>query len=310
MPTQTLASGNPALADRYGNFGVSGFEEVTDPAFIFGAIVGEGGAGKTSLFREHEGALIINADMHSVPRPSSDCPPSLAQFWPVQDAKGRILGTDGTPIRLCGTNIFRMRDDLLQAAEKDQPRPQTIVIDTLAPTVPLFREAYAHEKGFTEWDAMPDGNPRRKAYGAVYDSYLEFICSLRYAGYGVYIVAHLMTQYYEKENGTTVVKVSHNIPDKIFMRLFPLLEFLGAVEITWEDKYELDQQGKPIYEKVTRIPKRQLVNLSEKLSKEMNRARVALPERITLPPIGGWQAFRSAYLAAAGAPTSTETSSS
>lgn len=303
MTTQTLAAGTP-LAEKYGKFGVRGHTEVVKPSKMFGTIVGEGGVGKTSLFLQHPGALVLNFDLHSVPRYSPTAPPPLCAFWPVVNSNGMPLDEDGKPFRLAWPHVETLMARLLKAAAKDEPRPDTIVMDTLYPTVRLKQAAYAQEKGFDDWNSMPEGNPRKKAYGNVYDSYVDFVLNLRYAGYGVFLVAHLLTQYYDTGEGTDI-RITHNIPDKIFGRLFPLIEFLGAIDLTWEISYPKDPKtGKAKYDPAhkKKTPVRHLVNLSESLSKEMNRARVALPERILLEPGNEWSTFETAYLKAAGAP--------
>jgi hypothetical protein len=302
MTTQTLAEGS-TLAEKYGKFGVRGPTEVVKPSKMFGAVVGEGGVGKTTLFLQHPGALLLNFDLHSVPRHSPDAPPPVCAFWPVVNSNGMPLDEKGNPFKLAWTHVDSLVTRLLRAAADDKPRPDTIVVDTLYPTVRLKQEAYALSKGYDSWNDTPDGNPRRKAYGQVYDSYVDFVMKLRYAGYGVFLVAHLLTQYYETSDGTDI-RISHNIPDKIFGRLFPLLEFLGAIELTWEKQYPVDPEtGKKKFDtkNVKKIPVRHLVNLSERLSQEMSRARVALPERIPLEPGNEWPTFEAAYLKAAGA---------
>lgn len=302
MTTQTLAAGTP-LTEKYGKWGVRGHTEVVDPSRMFGAIVGEGGVGKTTLFLQHPGALILNFDLHSVPRSAPDAPPPLCAFWPAISRGGQPLDTDGKPFRLAWPHVERLKEELLVASVKDRPRPETIVVDTLYPTIKLKQEAYAKDKGYDSWNEMPEGNPRKKAYGNVYDSYVDFVMDLRYAGYGVYIIAHILTHYYDTDEGTKI-RVEHNIPDKVFGRLFPLLEFLGAVEVVWETVYPKDPKtGKVKYDSKdkTKIAHRYLVNMSERFSKEMTRARVALPSRLLLEKDKEWPIFSSAYLKAAGA---------
>jgi len=299
MPTQTLASGKTPAKDKYGKFGIRDHDEVVSPRFMFGVIVGEGGAGKTSMFLDHPGALIINTDLHSIPK-SSPTSTAACAFWPVINQKGQCIDEGGKSFRLSWNSIVALKDRLLNAAAKDLPRPETIVLDTLPPTVMMARQAYAIGKGYTDWEAMPAGNPRRTAYGAIYDSYIDFVQDLRSAGYGVFITAHLLTQYFDTDDGMKII-VSHNIPDKIFLRLFLTIEFLGAVEISFDKIYEKNADGTAKYDKFVMKPRRHLVNLSDKLSKEMTRARVALPEKIELLPGSGWTTFETAYMNAAGA---------
>jgi hypothetical protein len=308
-PTQTLAAGTPTT-EQYGNFGTTGFTEVAGPASNLAMIVGEAGSGKTSLYRDCPGALILNFDLHSVPKPAPDAAPPLAAVWPVVNHEGRILGTDGKEMRLTWDAVEKLKTRLLLAARNDQPRPRLIVIDTLYPTIKLKKDLYAHEyfsgeagKGF---DDIPGGNITRTAYGRIYDSFVPFLMDLRTAGYGVHILAHLMTFLVpvSEDGESKKPMVRHNVPDKIYERFFPMLEFLAAVELK---KVSINEKvgGKMKYG-VRHEWRRQLVNLSEKLS-EMARSRVGLPDRIDLPASGAWKVFEDAYLAAAGTNTNKET---
>lgn len=302
MPTQTLASGKIPAKDQYGKFGIRDHDEVVSPRFMFGVIVGEGGCGKTTLFLDHPGALIINTDLHSIPKDTPDAKAACA-FWPVINKKGQCIDEDGKPFRLSWNSICALKDRLLKAAANDQPRPETIVLDTLPPTVMMARHSYALSKGYTDWDSMPGGNFTRKAYGVVYDGYIDFVQDLRYAGYGVFIIAHLLTQYFETDEGMKI-QVSHNIPDKIFLRLFPTIEFLGAVELQFEKVYDKKPDGTTQFDKFKRVPHRYLVNMTDKMKNKdqpgMTRARVALPEKIEIKPGSGWASFEKAYMIAAG----------
>ena len=305
-PQQTLASDSPSSpsSSEYGQFGVVGHNEVTGPAHHFGAYVGEAGVGKTSLYREHAGALILNFDLHSTPKPTATASPPLCQVFPVIDAEGRTLGMDKKPIK--GGCTWQMFEDLMalliHAAHADQPRPQTIVIDTLAATLPLKKKRQAEielKRDNAEWTDIPGGNPTKSAYGRMYDSYVPMVMNLRQAGYGVHILAHIVTSLIPiNDDGDTRTVTSHNIPDKIFGRLFPFLEFLGCLEFVNEFEALKDTKGNLVFGK--KIPKHYLVNLSDKLASD-TRSRVALPERIELPPTNAWQAYEAAYLAACGA---------
>lgn len=297
MPTQTLAAG-PNLSQ----FGAVGFDEVTSPAKNFSCIVGEAGVGKTSLYREHSGALIFNFDLHSTPKPSPKAPPPKCAVFPVLDAQGRVLDENLEPVTpLTWEHFQRKIDQLVEAAIKDQPRPETIVFDTISATVELKKQHYALTnlgRGKT-WDDFPGGNIMRSHYGKVYDSYARLVTTLRNHGYGVHFVGHLVTSYVDVgEDGPLKKIVTHNIPDKIFGRVFAQLEFLAAIELVMEAVVLEGKGGRPQFTD-QKVPKRYLINLSDTL-KESTRCRIPLPERIELPPHNAWQAFESAYLKASG----------
>lgn len=297
MTTTTLASGKTAT-EKYGAFGVRDHTDVVSPRFMFGAIVGPGGSGKTSLFVDHPGALILNFDIHGIPRSAPDAEAPKCAFWPVVNTKGQCIGEDGKPFRLNWKSWEALKVKLLRAAANDEPRPETIVFDTVPATVRLKQEAYALDNGVTNWNALPEGKPRMKAYGCVYDSYLEDIFELRYAGFGVFFIAHLTTQYFETDTGMDI-HVTHNIPEKIFQRIFPYLEFLAAVEMRTIKTYPI-VDGKKDFSNPVKTPARFLVNLSDKLNQDLTRARIALPAEIELPATGAWDVFEAAYNKAAG----------
>jgi hypothetical protein len=298
-PQQTLASGTPPTS-QYGAFGLREFDEVAGPAHMFAMIVSEPGQGKTSLYRDHPGALIINFDRHSLPKPSPSAAPPRCAVWPAVDRKGRWIDENRKIIDLKWDHVDHLFDKLVLAAQRDQPRPETVVIDTFAPTFLLLREWWAKGHGYPGgWEAIPNGNPTRTAYGKVYDEYVPWISRLLHVGYGVHILAHIQTVMVKTSEDSEVKRpiTQHNVPDKIYERFFPLLEFLGAIERVSEVAGTKDAKGKVRYE--NKVYKRYLVNLSDSLS-ELHRARVALPERIELPPVNAWQTFEKAYLEAAG----------
>lgn len=301
-PTQTLASGK-TIADQYGSFGVAKFNEVTSPAYHFGMYVGEAGVGKTSLYREHAGALIFNFDLHSTPKPSPDAPPPACQVFPVVNERGIPLGPNMKPISVTWSIFEDAMDRLLAAASKGNPRPQTIVFDTMQPTVLMKKTHYAIQKlGKPDavFEDFPGGKPTLTAYGRVYDSYIPMIMDLKSAGFGVHLIAHIMTKDITNDEGQVVrTEVSHNIPDKVFGRFFALLEFLACIEVHMVLPVIGNQKGgQPIFAR-ERVAKHYLINLSEKLH-ELTRSRVALPAKLELPAIGAWQIFEQAYLHAAG----------
>jgi hypothetical protein len=299
--TQTLEGGGKKLADNFGAFGMKSWSEVTGPRHFFGSLVGEAGVGKTDFFRGLEGCLILNYDLHSMPKPAPDAPPPLCQMFPVVNAEGQLIGPDGKAVTSAVTwGMYQdVIDALITAAHKGNPRPTTLVHDTLAPTVYMKKQAFAKEKGFEDWNDMPSGKPMMTAYGKVYDTYPKLMYDLKQVGYGNWIIAHILTQHVEQEGGGAKSLVTHNIPDKVYLRLFPQLDFLGAIEHKVETINAVDDKGVMQYG-VRKEPRRYLVNLSDKLSNEMSRARVALPDRIGPLPSGGFQMFEDEYLKAAG----------
>ena len=301
-PTQTLAAGTP-VTDKYGKYGMIAPNEVATPGSSFGCIVGETGAGKSSLYREHAGALVLNFDLHSMPKANADVEPALCQVFPAVNAEGKTLDADGKPFIPSWPDYKRVLEALITAAKEGRPRPQTIVFDTFAPTVPHLKEAHAKKKGHQAFSDFPGGKPTLTAYGKVYDSYVPMIMGLRHAGYGVHVLAHLMTVHVSVSDESSITKevIRDNIPDRIYERLFPMMEFFLGVEKRQVSENITDPTTKKIKYDQNKTTKRFLVNLSEQLS-DRARCRVNLPDRIELPAVGAWQIFETAYLKAAGNP--------
>jgi hypothetical protein len=289
---------------------VVGFNEVTSPAFHFGLYVGLRGSGKTSLYREHAGALILNLDLHSTPKPAPDAPPPKNQVFPIVDRYGRIRGATGELLpRIRWQHFEDVIEQLLLAAQKDHPRPQTIVFDTIPASLALKLKRQAEidlGNPLAEFDDIPGGRPTQGAYGRTYDTYLKMAVDLRTAGFGVHYIAHIATERIPLGEGKDgepqgyKLMTGHNVPEKIFKRISATLEFLACIEQVEEVAPSVDAKGKTTYG--GRVKKRYLTNLSEALddAEKSSGARIQLPGPIELPPYNAWQAFEAAYLKAAG----------
>jgi len=287
MSEQALVSGE-RIAEEYGKWGISHLTHVAPPTSLFGVIVGPYGSGKTSLFSSLKGCLIINCDLHSSPKARADSPPCEAQFFPALDKKGIPIGPDGAPLRLTWEIIENLKDKIVAAVKAGNPHPRTIVLDSLLPSISLKQPWVANQMGHGSWDNIPEGKPGLKAWGKIYDSYIPWIMDLRYSGIGVYIT----TQFVHKQVafGNEVREdIGVAMPDKLWERLQPYVEFLAAVEYTSE--LTRDDKGKPTGTR----KRRYLVNHSAKLS-ELVRSRVALPDKIELPDTDAWAVFEKAYL--------------
>lgn len=301
---QTLASGAPADSAKYGSFGVRGFREVGDPAKSVMMLVGQAGAGKTSFYLGHAGALILNFDGHSVPLASPTMPPPLCSFWPVVDNHGQYLDENMKPILLTWDRIEAKLDRLREAAKRNEPRPETIVFDSLAGTLALRRGAIAKTMGFKDFTAIDNARKRQKAYGDAYDSWAADLFELHQLGYGVAINAQLNVERVEDPQTNEVkIVVGHNLPDKLYMRISSQLEYFGTIEARMETVNSVGSDGKTRFGTGGKSLKRYLVNVADSLThKESSRARVALPHRIELPdnPLEIWPMFVKAVRTAAG----------
>lgn len=301
MPTQTLAVGKP-IAAEYGNFGTTGYNEVTGLAHAFAGFVGEPGTGKTLIHRDNEAALNLNFDQHSTPKPAPDAAPPKFAVYPQVDKTGRSLDEKGNPFIPRMEDYYRKHEQLLIAASANQPRPKTIVIDTVMAMVPLLQSYYARVRYFNgddtkTWDDIPGGKITMSAYGKVYDYCRNFLFELRNAGYGVHMNAHLQTYWVTDTEGNRTPVIFHNIPDKIYDRISYRLDFWGCIARREEKFTDTDEKGKIIG--TTSRTAHYLVNLSDTL-RDTARARVNLPKEILLPSTNIFQHIESEYQKAAG----------
>ena len=309
-PKQTMAVGSTMSAEDFGAFGVAGLSEVATPERSFGQVVGEAGVGKTSIYLGFPGALIINTDCHSAPRHAPDAPAAKCSFFPAKLADGTLVDEKGKSVNRVTWDMFeRLKDHLIEAAKNNKPRPTTIVIDTVAPCIPLYRE-YIARKNFSKYggklEDIPEGPLGAKAWGLAYDGLTKFFMDLMFAGYGVHLIAHVMT--YEvsvpsEGGGLPVSKFiyNHNVPSKLYDRYFPALEFfIGIAELTVP--IDVMKNGKKTGTK--RVTKRFIVNKAKELN-EKARSRVTLPDKIELPdPHSCFDAFIKAYKDASETSTS------
>lgn len=298
-PAQATSSGQ-SLASKYGDFGVSNCTDIAPPTSIFGLIIGERGEGKTSFFRDCEGALIYNFDLHSMPMASAGAAPPKAQIFPAVNELGQIVDVKRKIIVPTWDIFEESKNNIIAAAKAGQPHPRMVVFDTLPAAMPLILDYVATSgmmgQSFVSFDKIPRGNPTMTAYGFGYD-YVPKVCNqFRQVGIGVWFIAHLITRYISINEDTdgrpqTVKVVQHNVPEKVHFRYAPRLEFMGAIGST---NLKVSEPGKPaVYEN-----KKCLVRIVEGLEEGLC-ARVNIPDILPLPAVGAWDTFESAYLKAA-----------
>jgi len=298
MAKQVMEVGEPKTK-TYGEFGMTNVNHVAPFRKGLSVVVGGHGGGKTSFFTYCSGALILNVDLHSVPRHSPDAPPCTAQFYPVIDERGLMVDASGNSIRnLKWENFLSIRDKLVKAAEMDQPRPDFIVLDSIVASLAIMKPWIAATKtNYGSWGEIPDGNLITSAYGKLYDSYIPFIMSLRDAGYGVFIVAQIINKKMKtmaKGQRSEKIVPTITVPDALWERLQPFIEMVFSIERKRVPK--LNAQGTPVgFDK-----KWIMNNHPNELSEEM-RNRVSLPDQIELPDVTtAFSTVEKAYNLASG----------
>lgn len=296
MSEQTLVTDSTLIADRYGNFGVRDIDEITDPAFQFVEIIGEGGCGKTSLLRDHPGALIFNADTHPSPRPFPGAPAPKAAFFPVKDAKGRLIildssGKHKTVPKITWQLFLDEQTRIFQAVDAGNPHPATVVIDTVAPMIPLVRkyilDTKPRFKNYATFDDVPDGNPSIALWGGAYDAFALFMAEFLQRGIGVYVIGHRITRILKGPDGDRLI-VTNNIPEAVRSRYYPALDMLLEMQMRNVAFKSEDGSAKFRRERILTEPPSD--------AREKFRVRTQLPLPFQVPNLNAWDAFRQLCL--------------
>lgn len=318
-PSQTLAAG-VSIPQSYGRFGASGANQVTplDRALIM--ILGFKGEGKTSLFQHNPGALIINADGSTAPRPrlkpGEVFVPPKAQVWPARDPKtGLMVGVDGKPMTLDGAAVMALKNTLIEAAEKNLPRPTQIIMDSVTAFVRLFKNYIVDQSVALGISREAKENWRnlqgQSAYDVLYDLMVDFTVDLWSHGYGVVWPVHLQDARIRVpgQDGQvlTVPGTEMALTEKFLARITPYMELIGRVERRRRTETTTVIQKIPIGGgKFTEVPKPVHTVVDERVlrftalpNSEENHERI-LTSRFPMPAeivLGStpWDDFKAAY---------------
>lgn len=215
---QTLASG-PTVAQNFGNWGTvpqGGTSSAPAPHRAFCLIMSDEGKGKSFLASDIPGALMLNFDL------TGYATKRRAQVLPVLNQDGIVTVANGSKFKWTLEYLDKFRNELVQAAQNNQPRPSTIVIDSLNSLLRTYLNHYGDKI------AMSD-------YADVYDGVREFCLTLRDAGYGVWVLSHFQmvkVKARDAKIGDPPLlerQVSH--PDKLHLRLHPFVEYCGEIII-------------------------------------------------------------------------------
>lgn len=219
---QTTVPGSQTLSQKYGNFGVRGMNRTTSASRARVLLLGEGGVGKTSMFRDHPGALILSFDLSPLPVIPGAVPPVWSVF-PSRDDTGQAIGPNG-PVEMNYELFIEMKNTLIQAAIRKQPRPETIAFDSINGAIPFLQNWIVRKMGKTSWKEL-DG---RDAWGIVYDEIAAYGRDLNAHGYGFYWIGHVKPE--DIVMGENVHKTYElAISDKVFGRIHPSAdEVLGV----------------------------------------------------------------------------------
>ena len=295
---QELAVGK-TIKQKYGDLGFHATSMVSPPGKLFGLLVGMPGAGKSCFVQSHHEAFILNTDLSSTTNKEPK-----ACIWPGMDTEGRPCspGTGGSgtiPMVLNWKGILEKKKQVIEMAENNQPRPETIVMDSLGPALALVKQYVTEKMGKKEWKEL-DG---RRAWDDVYEELVRFPADLRQHGYGFFYVCHLVNAKIPLGDDRYVIRPELTITDNFYKRLFPLFELVAAFECDMGSKTEMvvqtNKDGTPGPKRPRSIKyKEHFITVNDESLAGITKCRVGLPDRIQLPEIDAWSFFEEKYLSA------------
>lgn len=300
----TLASGN-TLQTRYGKLGGYTGHMIAPPERIKALIMGLPGSGKSAFLQSHPDAFIFNLDISSTVTPNPK-----ATLWPGLDSTtGQPINEAGAPMVLTWNAIAEKIAVLKELAATNQPRPSTIVFDSLSAwvgilftwipqnAVPLYLRS--PEKGPTDnWRALEG----KAAWTALYDIICNTINELAAAGYGVYVVAHVVHTRVPIGDDQFTTEVDFAGGPGLWKRIFPLFE-LSAVVTTSTGTRETtrtevaknrDGSTRELTRRVSESYKAFTLTYSLPQLSSISKSRVNIGE-VPLPEQDAWAHFAAVY---------------
>jgi len=293
MQTQDLAVGKTG-AQKYSGLGFSGQRMVHPPGQLLGLIVGMPGAGKSFFLQSNPNAFIINTDGTSTTNPNPQ-----ACMWPGVTKNGEPMDVGGSKMVLTWEEILKKKEQLIKMSEAGQARPQTIVLDSLGPSIQLMKDYVTKKAGRENWKDL-DG---RRAWDDVYDGLLRFSLDLRRHGYGFFYVCHLVNAKIPLGDDRYTIRPELTITDSFYKRLFPMFELVAAFESDWISESKQIQLpgigGKPGPKKTETIrTQKYYMTINDETLAGITKCRVDLPDRIELPQEDAWSSFEGQYISA------------
>lgn len=291
--SHTLAVGS-TVSEKYGAFGVANRISKTTLSRSFFLLVSRPGVGKTSLLQSNPAALIINCDLSRTPTNAETDGPPAAQFYPFIDENGETVGPDGKPFVFRYQHVRDITASLIRAAEAKAPRPETVVFDS-STTLLSMMVADARQHAL-KTDFVKDDLP----WATIYDDMVLLCESLRAVGYGVGITAHLSDRHVPIGEGLVREEVVlSGMPDKLYTRIIPRVEYVFSMERRRESRMEEREvsigQGRTMKKKeAIQVDVVELVNYSPLLWK-LVKGRSTMPDRITIPSKNGWAVLEAAF---------------
>jgi len=288
---------------KFGSFGVASTRQWIKPSRLKAIIIGDYNSGKTTFLASNPAALIVNVDLSSTPVPSPDSPPPPAQIWPAMSPDGFAMHPDGTPVKGFGfAPIRKLADQLVEAAQKNLPRPEMVVFDSITELFNMLRRYTLEHFEKETWD---EGRGDAM-WEWLYQQLNTLFTDLREVGYGVWVVAHISPETITDGDGKKSVRWSLSTPPGFFKRFYGTfelaLEMQKGVQVSVKEverKVKVGD-GYTIMKDTETVKESSFTLIGENPTRiSLYKRRVCFPERLNVPAIGGWAIFEEAYLKAA-----------
>jgi len=300
----TLATGT-TLQTKYGRLGGYTGHMIAPPERIKALILGLPGSGKSAFLQSHPGAYIFNFDLSSTVTPDPK-----ATLWPGIDPKtGRPINESGSPIVLGWPAVQEKIALLKELAAADQPRPETVVFDSLSAWAQLLI-SWVPGAAVSLFLRSPDKGPvdnfraleGKAAWDAIYSIIYSTIVDLANAGYGVYVVGHVVQTKVPIGEDQFTSELDFAGGPGLWKRIFPLFELSAVVNTTpgtrdytkTDTIANRDGTTRTITRRVSEPCKNFTLTYSMPNLSAISKSRVPIGD-IRLPEQDAWAAYAKAY---------------
>jgi len=298
-----MAVGTP-LTKKYSRLGGSVGRGILSPTRITAFLMGLPGEGKSYLIQSCPDMFIHNMDCSSTTTKT----PQAQLFPEIQD--DRIVVSPGSREVYAYEHVRAQNKILLDLSKENDPhRPAAVGFDSLSAWIRMLMHWCVRNAQTLGLSKDPVDNWRQlngmSAWDLIYNEIVDTIVDLRNAGYGVYVIGHIVNATIPIGENMFVSKPELTITDNFWKRLYSVFELSALVcrsetDVTTEKEQIITVRGQEIKKTRHEVTREQVYTLT------VNKAELAgltksriLKQPIILPKVGTWEAFETAYRNAA-----------
>lgn len=286
------------------------------PHKIRGMIIGYPGGGKSSFLQSIPNSFYMNLNRTSTTTPTQRC-----LMWPTYTPEGALVDSTGRSLVLSWDIVQKQINLLIDLAQKNLPRPATIVIDHIGDLARLLNTWLVEnasvvglasaDKKIVSFNQL-DG---RAAYGWINRKIISVLDSLHAAGYGVWTITHLVNSKVRLNEDLHTVIPELTLSDGLYKSIFDTVDFLAVymLETVINSNTQMVEQDigggrKMNRPQTTRTTTKQArIALASPGLEGITKSRVPLPALLDLPHEDAWAAFEKEYLLAMNKVVQTST---